>query len=276
MAKQKKKEAADAPTVVLPGDNVTEHLSASASSTVPKLGTGLRMDTSTQQVYATAAGRLECRKNNHTYFVRQNLTRYRPALQDRVLGIVEERVGPDGNGGDYHRINLAAAHPAILSNLAFEGATKRNRPNLLPGQVVYARVDNLHHGLLETELSCVLGPHDAGVPRKDWMTNEACYGPLRGGTVCKVATGLARELLQPDNVVLHELSKAHWAFEIAVGVNGFVWIHSASPEQTVAIQNAVQNSEVLTEEQVRAMVKSIVYTAEKQIQQRNDAMDTEE
>lgn len=262
----KAKKAQNDIHVVLPGDNVTHHV----DDDTPKLGTGLRMDKETKQVYATMAGRLDRFKN--TFFVRPNWRRYRPAVQDRVVGIVQGRVGPDGNGGDYHHLEIGAAHPAILSSLSFEGATKRNRPNLQTGQVVFARVDSLQDGLLEVALSCMLGPHDVGVPRKDWMTNEACYGPLRGGTVCKIATGLARELLKPDCIVLQELAQK-WAFEVAVGVNGMVWIHSPTPEQTVAIQNAIQNSEVLSEEQVRAMVKSIVYTAEKQIQRRNDSME---
>ena len=80
------------------------------------------------------------------YFVKQNLRRYRPALEDRVVGIVEERAGSDGAGGDLYRINIGASHPALLSNLQFEGATKRNKPSFQPGQLLYARVSALHDG----------------------------------------------------------------------------------------------------------------------------------
>ena len=262
MAKKKQPAAL---TVVLPGENVTTHI----TSEKPKLGPGLRM--AERQIYATLAGRLQ-HQPPHTYFILQNLQRYRPAVQDRVLGYVEERIGPDGQGGDFYQMHIGAAHPAVLSNLAFEGATKRNRPHLQTGQVVYARVESVDHHNKVT-LSCILGPQDVGVPRKDWMTNEACYGPVRGGTVFRVPTGLARELLKPDCLVLQELASRNWAFEVAIGVNGLVWVHSPTPEQTVAIQNAIQNSQVLTEEQVRAMVQSIVFTAEKQIHQRQEAME---
>jgi exosome complex RNA-binding protein Rrp4 len=98
------------------------------------------------------------------------------------------------------------------------------------------------------------------------MTNEGCYGELKGGTVCRIPTGLARELLHPNNLVLAELAKGVATFEIAVGVNGYLWIHSRLPEYTILIQNAIQNSEVMTENQVRAMVKSLVFTVEKQLQ----------
>lgn len=261
---------------VLPGDNVTEHIFPHQQhQATPKLGTGLRYDSSSKQVFATTAGRLLVRNPTTTrpiWFVRQNLRRYRPALQDRVLGLIEERVGSAGDGGDLYRVNIGAAQPAILSNLSFEGATKRNRPALKPGLLVYARVSSLNDNLLEPELSCMLGSLDVGVPRKDWMTSEGCYGELRGGTVCRISIGLARELLHPENLVLQELSKTV-AFEVAIGVNGFLWIHSQLPEYTILIQNAIMNSEVLTEEQVRGMVKSLVYTVEKQLQRDRDAME---
>lgn len=263
----KKKEAttpsslANSILAVLPGDNVTEHV---LSSGAPKIGTGLRYDKESKQIYSTLAGSLE--ERHAVYFVRQTLRRYRPALEDRVIGIVEDRLGNDGSGGDIYRINIGASHPACLSNLDFEGATKRNKPNFQTGQVLYARISALYDGLLDPQLSCQLGPHDGNLPRKDWMTNEGCYGELRGGTVSRISTGLARELLHPSNLVLNELAKSV-AFEVAIGVNGFLWIHSRRPEYTIMIQNAIQNSQVLTDEQVRGMVKSLVSTVEKQILQ---------
>lgn len=236
--------------------------------TMPKLGTGLRYDEGTGLVYATCSGQLQrqMRHKSGVYYIRQSLRRYRPAMEDRVVGIVEGRAGPDGVGGDLYRINLNAAHTALLSNLQFEGATKRNKPIFQPGQLLYARIASIDNdsNILDPFLSCMNGPHDEGVPRKDWMTNEGCYGELRGGTCCKISTGLARELLHPQNTVLSELAKAKIPFEIAVGVNGLLWIHSAAPEYTILIQNAVQNSAVMTEEQVRSMVKSLVYTVQKQ------------
>ena len=105
------------------------------------------------------------------------------------------------------------------------------------------------------------------------MTNEGCYGEIRGGTVTRISLGLARELLQPDCLVLTELASLNLAFELAIGVNGLLWIHSATPEYTVAILNAIKNSEVLSEEQVRSMVKALVYTVQKQLQQQADAVE---
>lgn len=247
-------------TIVLPGDDVTVHIST-REKRVPKLGTGLRYHN--DRILATCAGRLEQRSNN-TYFVQQNIQRYRPHLEDRVVGIVEDRVANDGAGGDVYRINIGGPHPALLSNLSFEGATKRNKPNLQTGMLLYARVQSVPDSMDPT-LSCQLGPHDGGIPRKDWMTNEGTYGELKGGTTTKISLGLARELLDPKNVVLKELSKS-LSFEVCIGVNGFLWIHSTRPEYTILIQNAIKNSQVLTEAQVRGMVKSLVQTINRQIE----------
>ncbi len=245
--------------IVLPGDDVTDHVLQ--QQRVPKLGTGLRY--CKDRVLATCAGRLEHRSNN-TYFVLQNIQRYRPQVEDRVVGIVEERVATDGAGGDVYRVNIGGPHPAMLSNLAFEGATKRNKPNLQSGILLYARVKSVSETMDQT-LSCQLGPNDGGIPRKDWMTNEGTYGELKGGTATKIPLGLARELLDPRNVVLQELSKS-LAFEVCIGVNGWLWIHSTRPEYTILIQNAVKNSQVMTEAQVRGMVRSLIQTVNRQIE----------
>ena len=255
-------------SIVLPGDDVTEKIKQTTKKP-PKLGFGLRKtgeEDSQIKVLVTCAGRLVQRSN--TYYVKQNIQRYRPLQEDRVIGVVEDRVASDGSGGDIYRVNIGAAHPALLSNLSFEGASKRNKPQLSPGTLLYARIQSTPPAMDPT-LSCILGPHDAGVPRKDWMTNEGTYGELKGGTCCKIPLGLARELLYPNNLVLQELSTSI-AFEIAVGVNGFLWIHSSRPEYTILVQNAIMNSQVLTEPQVRGMVKSLVSTMNRQIEEQDD------
>ena len=247
-------------TIVLPGDDVTNKINQNGKR-VPKLGTGLRFHN--DKVLVTCAGRLEQRSN--TYFIKQNIQRYRPHVEDRVIAIVEDRVASDGSGGDIYRVNISGTHPALLSNLSFEGATKRNKPSLSTGMLLYARVKSTPPSMDPT-LSCQLGPHDGGIPRKDWMTNEGTYGELKGGTCKRIPLGLARELLDPRNLVLQELSKS-LAFEVCVGVNGWLWVHSTRPEYTILIQNAVMNSQVLTEPQIRGMVKSLVETVNNQIRE---------
>jgi len=49
---------------------------------------------------------------------------YVPAPQELVIGVVTQKVG------EGYRVDVGSAHPASLDGLAFEGATKRNKPNL--------------------------------------------------------------------------------------------------------------------------------------------------
>lgn len=273
-------------TFVLPGDNVTKWINTNETSDkkkpVVKLGTGLRWeqhkasdsnnnnDQTMPQVYATIAGRLTHKATaSSTYFVQTAADngRYQPLLHDRVVGIVEDRTGSDGAGGDLYRVQIGSGHTATLSNLAFEGATKRNKPALKPGQVVYARVAALY-AHIDMELSCQLGPVDVGqnLTRRDWMTDEGCYGVLQGGTVLRVPHDWARRALLPNlqHVLWQELldnsnkNKNSLAGEIAVGCNGWIWMHAASSSATILLYNIIRNAPVLTEAQTRAMIRQMV------------------
>mmetsp|Transcript_7231 Transcript_7231/g.10536 ORF Transcript_7231/g.10536 Transcript_7231/m.10536 type:complete len:365 (-) Transcript_7231:36-1130(-) len=281
----------------------------------PKLGTGLiciQLPTnesnndkinSSIRIQATVAGRLVYRQNSRTWFVASNPRRYHlsqsPAatpissnnvskvtsnmgVGDRVIGIVEDQKA----SADYYRINIFGSHSALLHVLSFEGATKRNRPQLEPGCLVYCRViKGFAGGRMDPELSCKVGggsgnnsssskgksvynddeEDDGGASGKDWMTNEGTYGPLNGGTSFRVSIGLARELLLPENAVLSALDKSGVPFEIAIGVNGMVWVNSPDPEITIMIFNAIKNSEVMPEDKVRGMVKVMVKNVKKEL-----------
>lgn len=60
--------------------------------------------------------------------------RYLASRSENVLGTVLSKQG------DGFRVDIGAAEPAWLSYLAFEGATKKNRPNVNVGDVVYAKL----------------------------------------------------------------------------------------------------------------------------------------
>ena len=46
----------------------------------------------------------------------------------------------------------------------------------------------------------------------------------------------------------------YFKFELTVGMNGRVWVNSGSVVQVIAITNAIERSEGMTEEQCRHMV----------------------
>ena len=119
---------------------------------------------------------------------------YVPAPQELVIGVVTQKVG------EGYRVDIGSAHPASLDGLAFEGATKRNKPNLkvrlspLPhnktpnvffkkvGSLVYARV-SLAHKDMEPELECF----DAQSRKSEG------FGELKGGFMVRCSLRLCRE-----------------------------------------------------------------------------------
>lgn len=83
------------------------------------------------------------------HWVESNTMRYLPALHDPVICQITNR------GTESHQVTLFNSYTqATLSAFAFEGATKRNKPNLKVGSLLYAQVMSAHRHL-EVELTCV-------------------------------------------------------------------------------------------------------------------------
>ncbi|KAG0228277.1 Exosome component 3 [Actinomortierella wolfii] len=248
---------AAAPTlrVVLPGDQLPpqdagllagqdeDDTSMAIDQRAPptiKLGPGLvPMDDDT--IIAVKAGVLKHVDIGNRWWVESNQRRYVAAPAESVIGVVV------GKTAEHFKMDIGAAQPALLPLLAFENATKKNRPNFNIGDLLYCRVAMANKDM-EAELDCV-----------NPTTGKADgYGELKGGFVIKVSLGLARRLLDPRQaVVLRELGK-HFPFETAVGMNGKIWINSASTAHTILIANAIKNSEFLSTKQCQSMVKQLV------------------
>jgi exosome complex component RRP40 len=118
---------------------------------------------------------------------------YIPAPQESVVGIVA------GRSGEGWRVDIGSAHYALLDGLAFEGATKRNKPNfkvtssffvivvsrlkgyIQVGSLLYARV-SLAHKDMDPELECF-----------DAQTRKAGeFGELKGGFLVKCSLKACR------------------------------------------------------------------------------------
>ena len=104
-------------------------------------------------------------------WVESDLKRYWPGLGDHVIGIVTDK------GAEDYKLDIGASSKALLPVLAFDGASKRNRPHLAVGALVYARVV-LANKDMEPEVTCAAPP---GVNARDWVTKESVFGELSGG-----------------------------------------------------------------------------------------------
>ena len=81
-------------------------------------------------------------------------------------------------------------------------------------------------------------PPAAGGAKRDWLTGESVFGRLAGGHVVSVSLGHARRLLDAQCAVLAAAGAAI-PFEVAVGVNGMVWVQAAAGECRLKVDAAL-------------------------------------
>ncbi|XP_040563603.2 exosome complex component RRP40 isoform X1 [Lepeophtheirus salmonis] len=221
-------------SVAIPGDVIEIREEDNSNVTI---GPGLRLHG--QQIFATKCGVIRNKKNS--YWIDNHQKRYFPNKGEAVIGIVTRKAG------DIFRVDVGASEQATLSYLAFEGATKKNRPDVKVGDVVYAKllVASLD---TEPELVCV-----------DSYGKEAGLGVLSGDNsyVFTIPLRLVRKLLLKDSVLISSLGKAI-AFEIVVGMNGRIWVRSKSVKNTICIANAILAAENMNDEEIKAMSGKLI------------------
>lgn len=211
---------------------------ATAGGGMVRLGSGLLQEGDV--ILATKAGTLRSGRKNKLW-VESSQKRYLPAQNEPVVGIVLDR------RGESFDVDVRGPGRAALPALAFESATRRNRPNLKAGACVYARVARVHPDM-DPELACT-----------DEGGRAAGFGPLVGGYMFECNTGLARLLLStPTWPVLAALEREGLSFELAVGLNGRVWVNSAAPQTTILVANAILDSQYCLPDDQPSMVKRLL------------------
>lgn len=222
---------------------------ASAPPPLPPilLGTGIVRD-GPDVLRSSRVGVLRWEPEKSRLWVEGESRRYVPALHEHIIGVVESKHAEE------YKLNIGGAASASLPVLAFDGATKRNRPHLEPGSLVYARV-TLAHRDMEPEVSCAAPP---GVGAKDWVTKESVFGELSGGHVFDCPPLLCRRLMALDETspVLDALGTLS-PFELAVGANGRVWLSSTSAAMTVVAQAAILKSQGVADEDHQTLVADL-------------------
>ncbi|KAK9793711.1 hypothetical protein WJX73_004354 [Symbiochloris irregularis] len=119
-----------------------------------RVGAGIQPSGEGDTLVASRAGVLKQTKAGKVW-IEGRLKRYIPAVDDAVVGIIRERYGESWT------VDIHGPFNATLPALAFEGVTRRNRPRLEAGDVVYAKVTNAPRDG-DTELTCVLATGKSG------------------------------------------------------------------------------------------------------------------
>lgn len=234
-------------TLILPGQVVGTLTAAApppaqspAASAGGRRGLVVRVGSGVTQrgdrLQAVKGGRVSADVKRNKVWVFHNQRRYQASVDDLIIGIVQEKHSDD------YRLDINGMDTAVLGQLAFEGASKKNKPNLVIGSAVFCRVV---HATKHTEpqVSCV----EPGSARS-WTGGETLYGELKHGNVVHVSLALANSMVRKHDQVLSTLGK-RVAFQSAVGVNGRVWIQTAGVKQTVVVSDAIVKADVMEKDE---------------------------
>lgn len=157
---------------------------------------------------------------------------YIPQIHDVIIATVHH-----SSNDFFHCVITPYTAFAQLPHLAFEGASKKTRPQLVPGSLIYARVISASK-FMDPELACV----NPSTGKSEGM------GELKGGMVFGLSLGMSRRLLAKKKmnegglVVLEEIAKK-LAFEVAIGRNGLVWVKAEGIRETLLVGKALQESD---------------------------------
>ncbi|XP_003708120.1 exosome complex component Rrp40 [Megachile rotundata] len=224
--------------VVMPGDTVKDITTVNKKETII-LGPGLRREADT--VFAYKAGILK-KAEPAVYYVDTYQKRYIPNRGENVVGIVTQK------GGDIFKVDIGASDQASLSYLAFEGATKKNRPDIQVGDLVYAKLLVASKDM-ESELVCV-----------DSHGKEKNLGVLSNdGMLFTCSLSLIRKILNQKSPLFKTLANSQ-AFEVAAGMNGRVWVKARTIHETIAVANAILAAEYATPNYIKKLCSDIEKT----------------
>ncbi|GAB0137058.1 hypothetical protein EsDP_00005341 [Epichloe bromicola] len=237
------------PVFVLPGDRLDPDLIPSHPKKPLRLGPGLR-HVPPNDILPTLAGQLVTDRPKNAIRVETSQGRYVPRVGELVIGTVQK------SAADVYYVSLSDyTTPVLLPQLAFESATKKTRPILAAGALVYARVSmaNKH---MDAEVECF----NSSTGKADGM------GPLTGGMLFNISLGMSRRLMMPKSVqegkivVLEELGALGLHFETATGRNGRFWVDSESTKTVIAVGRAIQDTDekLLDAEDQKKLVRRII------------------
>uniref|UniRef100_A0A3Q3W9V5 Exosome complex component RRP40 n=1 Tax=Mola mola TaxID=94237 RepID=A0A3Q3W9V5_MOLML len=228
--------------VLLPGDefccdtNDTISLTDHVKPEKVVCGPGLRR--SGDRLLVCKSGVLRHKEPN-MFWIDSQQKRYVPAKVDNVIGIVTVK------SGDVFKVDFGGSEQASLSYLAFEGATKRNRPNVQVGDLVFSQF-LIANKDMEPELVCIDSSGRAN--------GMGVFGG--GGLLFSVSLGLVRRLLAPDSEVRSDLQQL-FPCELVVGMNGRLWVKSSSVQRTLIIVNLLQSCDTMTAPQRRQLFRRV-------------------
>lgn len=107
--------------------------------------------------------------------------------------------------------NKDGSQLAVLDSVEFNGATKRNKPNLKVGDLIYAKIASVNK-FTAPVLTC-----KSKTCKKDWTSGESTFGELKHGLALSLHPTQCERLKQDK--AIFEMLKKYVSFEVAFGAN---------------------------------------------------------
>lgn len=159
---------------------------------------------------------------------------------ETIIGVVVQKTG------DIYRVDIGSKEPAALPYLSFEGATKKNRPNVNVGDLVFAKLLVADKDF-ESELICM-----------DSIGKKQRLGVLCDGFVFNCGVSLTRKLRNNEYPLIQLIQKhIQVPFEIAVGMNGRIWVRTSKENDTVAVANAIFEAQNKNFNELQSMMSNV-------------------
>jgi len=161
---------------------------------------------------------------------------YSAKKDDIVIGIISQKTY------EIYRVNILASKEASLNSIDFEGATRKTKPNLNVGDVVFAKVEK-ENKYSNVTLTCKCSSNSKG-----WSSGESTYGELKGGKLYDYNRYLCLKLLDNKDFI-YRLKECVKKLQLKIGYNGRIWIKTELIEDNPKVFQAIKEGLNLNNEE---------------------------
>lgn len=154
---------------------------------------------------------------------------YTPKVDDFVIGTIIQK------NPEFYKVDIGTYTNALLNTKDFEGASKKTKPNLNLGDLVFARV--LKVNKFDAPILSCISQYDV----KNWASGESFFGQLKKGNLFNIPMQHVFSLINSENYALTRLNDII-SFEIVIGHNGKMWINSENFNDIFVINKLIVKS----------------------------------
>ena len=134
-----------------------------------------------------------------------------------------------------------------MNSKDFEGASKKTKPNINLGDLVFARI--LKVNKFDAPILSCISQYDV----KNWASGESFFGNLKNGMVFDFPIKYASLFISSDNYVLNRLNDV-LSFEIVFGHNGKMWVNSEEDKNIMKLHKILEKSVEMEKEEIEKII----------------------